>query len=477
MNNKSIDIICSSPYEKYGHFYKHLKDHYKNNEIYELCDMYIKKHSSNTGYVIKELNIDNYITIVTDIGKITCNENLFTNIEYDYNDIKINFDISIHSENNNIIALYSKLLTFHSKYEINQCCYNFLKHLGYKDINKIKSLKFEFDGNVQMCTINNTYNSIFYNFLNYVEKHLFKETKTKPMVKKETIIVHNEKEFNSINTILNKNIVLIKYIDKDTTLQSMTYDNYYIAEKTKDNRYKLLTRNNFDKQNSEYIHVYQNADRYKEYSITSWTDSLYNFENADYIKLAPNINRNIKNINRNIKFEYFDGITFKIGTDRRKFFNEENINDIKNVPAFKILKRNTNLTYLNSVLDGDYYNNVSQQEVVEMKNNFKNTYFTSGVSNENKQCPISDYVKGINPIVCLDYPSILSPIINIDLAKVKQIEKMYNKFPSFLKMVQETIDNESIEEQEQRINNTHIPINKHVTDLSIGINEDYLLLD
>lgn len=67
MSNKSILISSSSPYEKYGHFYKHLIKNYNNKQIYELCDMYIKKHSSNTGYVIKELNIDNYITIITDM--------------------------------------------------------------------------------------------------------------------------------------------------------------------------------------------------------------------------------------------------------------------------------------------------------------------------------------------------------------------------------------------------------------------------
>ncbi len=363
-----------------------------------------------------------------------------------------------------------KILEKFTDEQIYDICDSYLQRFTQNRNYEIRQLIFENDiyikTNIGECKVKE------YEFKECISK--FKAV-PKPMITKPPIIVHNEKEFNSLNTILNKNIVLIKYIDKDTTLQSMTYGNYYIAEKTKDNRYKLLTRNNFDKQNSEYIHVYQNNLRYVEYPINYWTDCLYNFEMNDCIKLAPNIKRNIKS-------EYFDGCVFKLGNNSTKFFNEENIKDIKNVPAFKILKQNTNLTYLNSVLDGEYYYNASQQEVVERKNIFKNTHFIKGVSDQNKQClSIDDLfdILSVDPdLLNVDYPNLLKPIdINrLDIQTQNKIKKYSKKYIEYLPKFF-NIDNETIEEREHRINNTHIPINKHITDLSIGINDDYLLLD
>lgn len=91
------------------------------------------------------------------------------------------------------------------------------------------------------------------------------------------IIIHDPKTFNSLDTLTNKNVVVIKYIKEgNMALQSMTVGCYYVAEIETyggDTYYKLLTRNNFSTTYKDYIKVTKsipNVVRFEEYPIDTW---------------------------------------------------------------------------------------------------------------------------------------------------------------------------------------------------------------
>lgn len=109
---------------------------------------------------------------------------------------------------------------------------------------------------------------------------------------KSKIIIHDPKTFNSLDTLTNKNVVVIKYINEgNMSLQSMTVGCYYVAEIDTfggNTYYKLLTRNNFSTTYKDYIKVIKsipNVVRFEEYPIERWCDKN-DFKNSD-LNLYP----------------------------------------------------------------------------------------------------------------------------------------------------------------------------------------------
>jgi len=138
------------------------------------------------------------------------------------------------------------------------------------------------------------------------------------------IVISNEKEFYSFNTLQNKNIVVIKYkyhpkntFGEEKPIMSLKPGSFYIAEKIGD-KYKLLTITKFERASSGYIHVTKDH-RMDEYSITSWR-----FLRSEGMFPGFNNNKNYLNI-KNGKFlpDIYQSITL----DKEELKNKEFVID------------------------------------------------------------------------------------------------------------------------------------------------------
>lgn len=149
---------------------------------------------------------------------------------------------------------------------------------------KIDSISFSsLDINIKYATKfrsyeHNVYHYQFERFRNGILDFIKADLKPVPTeTDKPKIIIHDPKTFNSLDTLTNKNLVVIKYVKSgNMPLQSMTVGCYYVAEIETydgDTYYKLLTRNNFSTTYKDFIKVTKsipNVVRFEEYPIDTW---------------------------------------------------------------------------------------------------------------------------------------------------------------------------------------------------------------
>lgn len=267
------------------------------------------------------------------------------------------------------------------------------------------------------------------------EQSLF-DTKTKQY--------HNEQVYNSIETILNKNICVIKFNKAGfSPLQSMTVGDYYIVEKTindKDSKpvdtYSLLTHDKMsrsitEKDDAARIVVKQimndNPERFEEIPIISWIEE--NNLDKDEIMLMPVIKLGIpiKTVVHPLtgKLRYFSTVSYQ----QLKSGSVPNFETFKNKPGY--LKLHGNSTFKKQT-----------DEVTKSETKYNNDY----TLNNDKQN------------------------IKIQTVKAYDIPQGSITYTGTIGGIEETE-----EQMEQRINNDVTYRNNHKAP-DIKMNDDYLLL-
>lgn len=111
------------------------------------------------------------------------------------------------------------------------------------------------------------------------------------MKNKRKIVYHNEDDVN-IDLLTNPNLVVVKYIKnhenrdgRQSYIKTCTPGNYYLALK-ENNKYKMITRNNYDKESESYI--YLNIDyRFDEHKIGTFV-ILPDLDTYEFLPVVSN---------------------------------------------------------------------------------------------------------------------------------------------------------------------------------------------
>ena len=272
--------------------------------------------------------------------------------------------------------------------------------------------------------------------------------------------LHNEKEYNNLTIISNKNLVVIKYVEAaNSPLLSMNVGNYYIAEII-NNKYYLLNHNIMDRKSSDTISVTRNAygklKRFEEYEIVGWMEEN-DFNNKE-ILLMPLFNINAEPYHM---LNPISGETTRIlSPDNKKLIiskiatHEQIEQNLKNKPGFVKLYQNT-------------YNKLPLSEWI--------TYDTykplTNASTQVRFLPPINYVEKYT-LWRDQNDKIKQTGIDIHEQFSKQLNgQMIKSIYSFLDPI------ESDEIIEQRLNVNYTPVKRHTVDLNIGINDDFLLIN
>jgi len=266
---------------------------------------------------------------------------------------------------------------------------------------------------------------------------------------------HNEKEYNSISTITNKKLVIIKYLKESfSPLLSMTIGDYYIAEKTIDNgheMYSLLTHNKMQRTGDKPISVRQKLNgvtgRFEEFEIDSWIEEN-DFENTD-IKLMPTINNSGYPMTLNPltgkmnNFAAYQNRISKTSTISQLY------NNLDHKPGFKNLTRLVKLKLEPNTLGGILSTNPCGE--IPLPGVFENPY----------DAVTKNYVDSLSSSINWS---------NLSEAEIKMIEAGF-KIPVTCG------PSETDVEMERRIDNDFKPIIRHKAEQNVGMKDEYLLIN
>jgi len=260
---------------------------------------------------------------------------------------------------------------------------------------------------------------------------------------------HNSTDYNSINTIMSDNIVVIRYNEPgpNSFLTSMTVGHYYIAKKTWYNSeevYELITHDIINRTGTSPIRVKvrYSIGRFTEHKVVYWCEQ-HEFQNNN-IMLIPVITK--KNILDG------KGIDYCISPLCGQTITHNYITANK-IPAgislstlYNILRGNICLGYKKLL---EQYNNLPTTSIINVgqditvNNNANNTLLT-----------FTNYSNG-------KWKDTNSNTIDYGVHIHKTCARML----------------ESEADMERRIN-THIPnITRHKADIAAGIKDEYLLIN